>query len=366
MDILKDLIHIKSESGSEQEIQNYILDFLTSRGLKPVLVKGNVSLLIEGDKSDKCLIFNAHVDTVSYGSIPLWNKNPYSGYEFDGKIYGLGASDNKASVATLLLLAKELSVKKPDCNVIFMFTVGEEVDGHGTNDIVKWLSSKHLKQYKSMSAIVCEPTSLATAGLAHKGNLFLKITTVGKSGHGSVPINLKDHAVIKMYKVVESLQKLNTIWSNKYKNKILGSPTIGIATSISAGNLATPNKFPDMCTATFDVRTVPAMHQVALSQIKKVVAKLGKVEYLFPPVGCAYTDPHSDIAKIFKNVVKVNLVAFSGSSDMPFFTQKGIPTVIFGPGEASQMHKPNEYCYAYKVEKCVTIFKKVIQEFARI
>ncbi len=366
MEILKKLIQIKSITGGEKGVKDYILNLLVSCGLTPIVFKGNIILVIKGENQQKCLMFNAHIDTVSCGNISLWNKDPYLGHESSGKMYGLGASDNKASVASLLILAKQFSVKTPDCDVVLTFTINEEVDGSGTNDTVNYLSSKHLKVYKKISAIVCEPTGLIEIGIAHKGNIFLKITTMGKSGHGSIPIKTEDHSVIKMYKVIQNIEKLSQDWVGKYYDNILGIPTIGLATSISAGQSDTPNKFPDKCTATFDIRTVPKMHDYAFKQVKKAVGLLGKVEYLFPPVPFAYTNPTSEIVKVFKQASKAKIVAFSGSSDMPFFTQKDIPTVIFGPGEASQMHKPNEFCYVSKIDECVLIFKKVIQEFARI
>lgn len=366
MEILKKLIQIKSVTGEEGEIQKFILNLLTSYGHKPLEIKGNIYVLIKGVSDKKCLIFNSHVDTVAPGDIKLWNDNPWSGTVKNGKIYGLGASDNKASVTVLLQLGKEFANKKPECDIILTFTVGEEVDGHGTRDLVDFLVARELKKYKEISAVVCEPTNLDCIGLAHKGNMFLKITTLGASGHGSKPIDLTDHSVIKMYKVIDKLKKLSKKWKKTYKNTILGVPTIGLATSIRAGDELTPNKFSDSCSATFDIRTIPEMHNLALKQIKKSVGALGKVDFLYPPVAFGYTDKSSKIAKVFKSVTKLKFVAFPGSTDMPFFTQKGIPTVIFGPGEVDQMHKANEYCYLSKIEKCTEIFLFFIREYKAI
>ncbi len=361
--MLKELININSTTGSEAEIQKYILNLLTSFDLKPLQIKGNIAVIIKGVNTKNCLIFNAHIDTVNPGDIGLWKNDPFSGFEEGKKVYGVGASDNKSSVTVLLLLAQKFSNQKPDCDIIATFTVGEEVDGHGASETVKYLSSRYLKKYKNISAIVCEPTGLKNIGLAHKGNLFLKVTTKGKSGHGSEPISNTDHSVIKMYEVTRNLGKLSNKWKREYKNVILGFPTIGLVTSILSGSEAVPNKFPDSCSATFDIRTTPEMHNLAFKEIKKAIGKIGKVEYLYPPVSYGFTNKDSKISKVFQEVTKLKLVVFSGSSDMPFFTQIGIPTLIFGPGEASQMHKANEYCYSYKIDKCLDIFMRVIKGY---
>lgn len=364
--MLNKLIKISSITGNEQEIQKYVSNLLTTFDFKPLEFKGNVLVVIKGSNRHNCLIFNSHVDTVTPGNVELWRSNPFEPLEKGGRVYGLGASDNKSSVAALLMLAKKLSVEKPACDVILTFTIGEEADGHGTSDVVKLLTSKYLKVYKNISAIVCEPTGLKEISVAHKGNIFLSITTKGKTRHGSDPITHKEHSVFKMYEIVKKLEILSKKWAKGYKNKLLGVPTIGLVTSIGAGNLFTPNKFPDSCTASFDIRTVPEMHTIAFEEIGDLVGDLGVVKYLYPPVGFAYTNIDSDIVKIFKKELKVKITTFSGSSDAPFFTKQNIPTIIFGPGEASLMHKPNEYCYENKVMNCVVIFKKVIREFARI
>jgi acetylornithine deacetylase/succinyl-diaminopimelate desuccinylase family protein len=363
MEILKKLIQIDSVTGKEGEIQKIILNLLVSYGLRPLKIKGNLAVPIKGKNFENCLIFNAHVDTVNPGDIKLWDTDPFSALEKNGKTFGLGASDNKSSVAALLSLAKKFSKEKPNCDIFLTFTVGEENDGHGTGDTIKFLETKYIKKYKSVMAVVCEPTGLNYIGLAHKGNMFLKITTSGKSGHGSKPIKVSEHSVLKMFKVTKSLEKLGKNWKKKYKNQILGNPTIGLATSIVAGNENTPNKFSDFCSATFDIRTTPEMHEQTFKEIKKAVGKLGKVEYLYPAVSPGFTSKDSKIARVFKKVTKLKFTAFPGSTDMPFFTQKGIPTVIFGPGEMSQMHKANEYCYSGKIDKCVEIFLKIVKGY---
>lgn len=363
--MLTKLIQISSISVQEEEIQKYIADFLTSCGYKPFWIKGNVVLQIKGKNSQNCLIFNSHVDTVSPGDIKKWKYGPFEGKAIGDKIYGLGASDEKAAVATLLGLAKFYSCKEPECDIWLTFVIGEEVDGHGTEDFLNWFMSKYYKIYKNISGILGEPTGLGSIETAHKGNIFLKITTFGKSGHGSEQHKESDHAVLSMFKVVIKLNNLNKEWKSKYKDKTLGFPSIAPATSIAAGDISVPNKYPDSCTATFDTRTVPMMHGRALKEIVGSIKMIKdtKVELLYPPVGCGYTSTKSAIAKTFKKVVRKPFSVSKASNDMCFFTEKGIPAVVFGPGEAGVIHKPNEYCYPAKINKCVEIFKEVIKGY---
>ncbi len=362
MEILKKLIQINSVSGQEQEIQIYIKNFLHSLGLIPIVYGGNIFVQIKGQDGDKCLIFNAHTDTVASGETVSWLKHPTNAYEHDGKIYGLGSSDNKASVAALLNLCRFFSKEKPECDLIFTFTIKEEVDGSGTKNLVAKFGGSWLKNHKIISAIVMEPTASEYFCTGHTGNMFLKVTTRGKSGHGSVPISTNEHAVLKMYKVIKKLLKLGEKWGLEYVDLKIGKPTIAVATSVKAGDLTSPNKFPDKCEATFDVRTTPKMHKMSFKMLSESIKGLGDLEYVTEPVEGASTDINSKIVQLFLNQ-KIKIKKFKGSSDLPFFTNIGIPGIIFGPGEPQTMHKPNEYCKIKNIKKAESILKQIIVRF---
>jgi acetylornithine deacetylase/succinyl-diaminopimelate desuccinylase-like protein len=327
------------------------------------LVSSNVVVKIEG-KSKKGLIFNAHVDTVPAGDTNLWKYGPYSGRIVDDKIYGLGASDEKSAIFILLNLAEQFVRFEPECDIWLTFVVNEEIDGSGTGDFTDWFCEKEKRRYQKVAAVLGEPTGLCKIEIAHKGNIFLKVTARGQSGHGSEPQKIKRHAVYEMMKVAGTLEKLNQRWSESYKNSLLGKPSVGVLTSISAGTNSSPNKFPESCVATFDIRTIPEMHDIALRDIRKIL-KDYNIKCVYSPVAFGFTDPESEIVKVFKNISKAEIGTSSGSNDMCFFTRAGIPALVFGPGEKKSIHKPNEYCLLSKIEKCTDIYKKAISEYAK-
>src|SRR3989344_8001051 len=55
-------------------------------------------------KGKPSLLFAAHLDTVPVSD--GWNTYPFKMTEKDGKLYGLGVSDNKGPLACLIVLAK--------------------------------------------------------------------------------------------------------------------------------------------------------------------------------------------------------------------------------------------------------------------
>src|SRR3989344_5985349 len=262
MKLVRELIQFDSRTGHERKIQDFIESYFLSYNLTVYKTKGNLLAKIDGKDSNRAFIFNAHVDTVSPGNLSLWHHDPFSGKVIGDKMYGLGASDEKAGVASVMLLAKHFSKTIPACDMWFMFVVNEEIDGSGTQNSLRYLISKQkiVSQYRDIAGILVEPTCLKEVEMGHKGNAFILLTVFGDSGHGSRPDKLKTNAVVVMSEIIQKFKKLNAISDKKYIDPVLGIPTIGIGTSIRAGDKSTPNKFPDTCELTLDIRTIPAMH----------------------------------------------------------------------------------------------------------
>ena len=364
--ILQKLISIKSFSRQEDDIQKFIFKFIKSYNLKPLFVGKNVVVKIKGKDTKSCLIFNSHVDTVSAGNLALWQTSPFSGFINGGEIYGLGSSDEKASVAVSLKLIEMFSGKVPDCDLWITFVANEEVDGSGTKEFIKWFGKNHKNEYQNIAGILGEPTKLEKTEIGHKGNLFIKAIAIGDSGHGSEPQKIKKHAIKLIYKFINKLDSEANLWKMKYKNEFLGIPTISL-TAITGGDVSSPNKFADTCLAVFDIRTTPEVHEKAFGLISKIAKDMNqaiKIEFLYSPASYGFTNADEKIVKIVKKVTNTNLFASFGSNDMCFFTEVGIPAIVFGPGEPSCIHKPNEYCEIENLDKCVVFYKEIIKEYS--
>lgn len=361
--VIVNLVQIPSVSGNEKMIQKFIEKYLKSMSCVPICVGENLILSIEGHDRTKALIFNTHVDTVHPGESSLWNHHSLSAKIIGDKVYGLGASDEKAAVAACLGLIASLHTKKPACDVWFMFVVREELDGSGTQEAMKWFVKNYKNQYQSISGILGEPTDLTKLEIGHKGNVFLKLTTYGDSGHGSQPQEIKKHAIMEMYKVAKRLDILGKAWKDRYADQSLGKPTIGLLTSIAGGQTSSPNKFPDSCSATFDIRTTPLLHMRALDEVKKAVGRGVLVELIYEPVLWGKTAKEAEIMSIVKSVSGAKITVSETSNDLCFFSAAKIPAVVFGPGTKAAIHKPNEYCLLANIQKCLEIYMKIIDSY---
>lgn len=168
--LLKDLVGIKSYSGEEVEVKDYIKGWLEERQVAVVAQAGNLVVHLEGRDKTRAFIFNSHMDTVSAGDLP-WKYGPWTPTTEDDRIVGLGASDMKSGLTASLLLAEKISHSGvPPVDMWFTYVVNEEVDGAGTKSFVDWFKDEgHLRRYTDMAAIFTEPTGFSELEHGHKG-----------------------------------------------------------------------------------------------------------------------------------------------------------------------------------------------------
>jgi succinyl-diaminopimelate desuccinylase len=361
---LSELIAIPSVSGHETAIIAHIAGRLAKMGYAPDRVGGNLVLTIPGRRRDRAVVLNSHVDTVPAGNPADWHHDPCAAAVSGGKVYGLGASDEKAAVAVLLQLAKRYAADPPPCDVILMFVVNEEVDGSGSREAVGWFSAQRAARYDAIGAVLGEPTGLSRIEIAHRGNVFVRLTTTGDAGHGSRPQAVKVHAVKRMLDAVARIELMADSWKTRYADPVLGVPTVGVLTSIAAGRPDSPNVFPSSCTATCDVRTVPAMHSSVIQLIRQSVGSIATVEMIGADAPPGYTDPSAPIVRAAVEATAGSVTVADYSTDLTFFTRAGIPGVILGPGERSAMHAPDEYCPVGPLDACPGVYESIVAVFS--
>ena len=372
--LLEKLIAIKSYSGEEKELRDFIASWLKGNKIKNFVQGDNLVVHLKGKNSLAAFIFNSHMDTVSAGDTKSWETNPWKATREGNRMVGLGTSDMKAGLAASLLTCAAFSKSVPPIDLWFTYVVREEQDGSGSLDFAKWFKKEgYVKKYKRIGGIFSEPTGLSEIEHGHRGNIFLWARTRGDSGHASRPKDIAIHSVKKMVKFADTLEKEIDKWAKEYRSNVFDPPSVGVFTSINAGVIAgkdsivveSPNKFPASCSASFDIRTVPGFHEIALSRVKALAKKMEvEVGLLFPIAPCGFTDPKDNLVRVVKKLVgKVKLTVSQGSADMGFLSDIGVKAMIFGPGEKRQSHMVNEYCYPDQVEKAVVLYKQIVENW---
>ncbi len=351
LQILADLIAIKSVNENEIEVANYLKDLFAEYGIESKIVpvtKTRVNLVAEIGSGSPVIGISGHMDVVSAGDESEWRSDPFVMTERNGNLYGRGTNDMKAGLVNLALTMIELKANNELKNgtVRFMATTGEEVGGAG---------SKKLYEEGYMDDVdylwVAEP-SPETIIYSHKGSLNFRITSLGEAAHSSMPHHGYNAINPIMKYLLELDEKLN---NDPRSNEVLGKLVMS-TTILNAGNQV--NSIPEKAVAEINVRTIAEFdNDEVIALFKETAEKYNqegskievKVTMSLPSV---FTTGKSDMVELTKELGKKHLnldIKVEGSpgvtdaSNLLRGKDASFPFMMYGPGETKMAHKTDEY-----------------------
>lgn len=372
IDLLRDLVRARSVNppGDEQAVVDLLAGRAEAWGLHPRLVdvqpgRPNLLLDLPGAGERPSVMLSGHSDTVPPGEA-TWDHGPFSGDLVDGDIWGRGTTDMKSGVAAMLAAIAALRRRgwRPKGGVRLAITVGEEVDCCG---------AAHLRDTGGLDGvgwiIIGEPTNLDVVA-AHRGAIWLQIIARGKTAHGSMP-HLGVNAITH---VMELLRWLGERWPKVpyTPHSLLAPPTMNVGTI--AGGVKT-NVVPDYCVATVDLRTLPGQDSTAIirdlrdlaAELESTVPDL-KLELTvannMPPVETPIEHPLVQAMASAVADVTGTRPAIRGATyytDGGMWVDRGIPMVIFGPGDDNLAHQPNERVPTHQVVQATRGYIAVLE-----
>ena len=353
VDLTIQLVQTPTENppGNEKGAAQFLKSILPKMGFKVKILlspkrRWNIVAEKRWGKGGRTLIFNGHLDVVPAGDPSQWKYPPFQGKLCKGRIYGRGASDMKSGIASFihaLSMIDRSEISLHQGAVILHLVSDEESHGHQGMD---FLTQKGGIQ--GDAALVGEPTDLHPV-IAHKGALWLRISTFGKSAHSAKP-HLGVNAIEKMIKLMDRLNSL-TLGG---EHPLLGKPTLSIGT-IQGGTKI--NVVPDRCEIEVDRRMLPGeKKKEVLGEMKEILDSLQSQDSLFQYrmeeidyAEPSEVDPEEEIVRVGVEAIqevlgkKPPLRAFSGFTDSRFYiNQCHIPTLVFGPGDTNQIHTTDE------------------------
>ncbi len=363
VDFTQKLIKLDSVNppGNEAPVAKLTGDLLTAYDFAVDYIPyGDNRLHLVAEKgchsNSPAVIFTGHFDTVPLG-VKAWTVDPLGGEVTDGKIFGRGSSDMKGGIAAMALAAiQAFESGNPACGVRLVFTAGEETGCQGAKHLV----NEYKKFGKVFGIVVGEPTSNIPA-VGHKGGLYLKVTTTGKTAHSSMP-HLGENAI---YKAARAILKTEKFDFRDDKDQLLGFSTLNVGRMQGGINL---NSVPDYAEFTIDARTTTNInHTELLSTLKNELGAEADIEVLvdLPAVSSPENSPF--VQAVYKACgISAGTEGFPKS--LPYLTDGavlqpafgGIPTVILGPGQPELAHQTDEYCLVENLERAVEIYKNII------
>ena len=326
---------VASGSG-EAAIAAFVAEWLGKAGLEvkvvePVPGRPSVVGILWGSGDGRSLMLNAHMDTVGAGGM----SDPFSPRVTDGRVYGRGAYDMKASLAAIMLTARHARNMKLRGDLIITAVADEEVASLGTVAV--------LESYGADFGIVTEPTELRLC-LAHKGFAWLEVETVGVAAHGS-RADLGKDAIAAMGPVLTRLQGLENSLRARPRHPLLGTGSIHASLIDGGQEMST---YPSRCVLKIERRTVPGEDISGEIEGARVFLERPASEVAHGhPLALALAQAAGDPV----------IIGVSYWMDMALLNAAGIPCVAYGPTGAGE-HADVEWVDIASVEKCVEVYLK--------
>ncbi|MDW8145364.1 MAG: ArgE/DapE family deacylase [Roseiflexaceae bacterium] len=307
------------------------------------------------------LIFNGHVDVVPAGDELLWRFPPWQATIADGFVYGRGALDMKGGLACAIFAAKAIcdAGVRLKGRLLIQSVIGEEDGGCGTLATVR-------RGYTGDGAIVVEPTELRIAP-AQAGALNFRLTVPGAAAHGCVREDGVS-AIEKFFPIYQALMDLEAARnaaarlrddpiSRLYRRYTLpyalciGVVRAGAWASTVAETLVAEGRYG--VAVGEDLEAARRMLEEAVARAAQSDPWLQEhpplVEWWggqFAPASTPIDHPLvQTAAAAFADITGAPAV-FEGmpyGADMRLLVNEGrTPTILFGPGDVRDAHRPNE------------------------
>lgn len=348
--------------GNEGDIAQFAGNFLSDNGFS---VKyhdfghNRLHLIAEKGLSSKPpIVLSGHFDTVPLGN-KKWEMDPFGNDVSGGKLWGRGSSDMKGGLAAMMLASVEaFSVVPPEGGIRLIFTAGEELGCQGISELAK----DDLLPGEASAVIVGEPTGNLPA-TGHKGAVYLHAVASGKTAHSSMP-EMGDNAIYKAVRAISGIMKFDF---EAEKDELLGFPTLNVGRINGGMNI---NSVPDHAEFTIDIRTTTKVDHKKI--ISRIIAIAGNEVVLEKSVDLkpVFTSENDPFVHIVYDVCGID--KSSAPLALPYLTDGAIlqmvynsPVVILGPGEPSQAHQTDEYCFIDKLRQSVIIYRDIILKWSR-
>jgi acetylornithine deacetylase/succinyl-diaminopimelate desuccinylase-like protein len=294
---------------------------------------------------------DVHMDTVG---VEQMKGDPFGGELRDGRVYGRGAVDTKASLAVALALLEALqrSGGTPEPSLLIAATVDEEDLARGAPAFAAWVRQRGLALDQLM---VAEPTHCRPV-YGHKGVVRLAFDIAGEPAHSSQP-QLGKNAITAAAHLALALDTEQQRLAAAPAATPLGAPSLAV-TLIGGGRGL--NVVPDACSLSIDRRVV------ADERADVVVAQLSDLARRACPLPLAV-----------RQILSVD--AFLQAPDTPWLRQladwSGQPLsiapygtnawaydglagecVVLGPGSIDQAHGVEEWVEVAELSRLAAIY----------
>ncbi|MEX2570300.1 MAG: succinyl-diaminopimelate desuccinylase [Gemmatimonadota bacterium] len=333
-----ELCEIPSETGDEARIASHVEEFCRMHAGVPNVHRTGNSVVCEpdpgaeGDTRPRIALVG-HLDTVRCA------ESQPTGIRGD-RVYGCGATDMKAGVATMMSLLERWRSLTAGARPVWIFYDKEE-GPNDENGLEPVLESGIVPPLDL--ALVLEPTDRSLQ-MGCMGTTHATVTVHGKRAHSARPW-FGENA---LYKAARLLERFAHLERRPVRFGELTFYEVMVVTAAWTENSA--NVVPDRAMLNVNVRFAPGRSAAeAEAELREFVGEAGSVTIRdVAPSGAVYLE--HPLLDLWRERRSLPVAPKQAWTDVARFTARGIPAVNFGPGETEQAHQAGEWCSIESLE----------------
>jgi acetylornithine deacetylase len=329
--LLSDLVAIPSLSGDEDEIAGFLTETACAWGLGVERDDAGIVIEVSGRSPGPTLVLATHIDTVPPGE--GWTRDPNAPEIEDGRLYGRGSGDAKASVAAMVLAARDLAARGGPAvgRLLVLLGLSEETRETTMPRLVQRVESASGAPIDA--AIVGEPTNLDLA-IAQRGLLRLDLVAEGEQRHaGRADAGPYVNAIEVLARDILALDGL----ARGRPHALLGEVTI-TPTMLEAG--VGRNVTPPVARAALDVRSTPEWAHAELIELVRGTVR-SRVEVVSERLVPCETPERSRILEAAR-LARPGAREYGSPTSCDWVFLRHADAIKCGPGTSARSHTPDE------------------------
>jgi acetylornithine deacetylase len=373
IDILRTLIGFDTTSrNSNLELIHWAQAYLSERGVQSELQfdgsgeKANLWATI-GPADTPGIMLSGHSDVVPVDGQD-WATEPFEMVQKDDLLFGRGVADMKGFIAICLSHVDDFLAADMKTPIHIAMSYDEEVGCLGGRQLAEMLSGL---ETKPRLCVVGEPTMMGVV-IGHKGKSSWRVKVRGFECHSSLThqgVNAVEYAA----ELITSIRKLGHAKRDGGPfDEAFDPPYTTVHTGVVNGGTAL-NIVPKDCEFLFEFRNLPAddtqeMFAIVEARAAELTAEMQKIQ---PDTGIEFeriswfaglgTEEDAEVVTLTKSFAQSNNTAkVSFGTEAGHYHHAGVPTIVCGPGDIEQAHKPDEFISLDQVAKCEQFFGRLI------
>lgn len=318
------------------------------------------------------VVLSGHTDVVPVDG-QAWDSDPFKPQVRDGRLYGRGTCDMKGFIGAALALVPEMQAAQLAKPIHLALSFDEEIGCAGAPYMIADLLRRGVKPE---GCIVGEPTSMRPI-VAHKGINAYRCCVRGHAAHSSLTpkgLNAIEYAARLICHIRDLADEMRR--DGPFDEDYDVPFTTAQTSTIEGGNAI--NTVPAECRFGFEFRNLPTLdpeavfarieryaHETLLPQMRRehpnAAIEFTKIAAA-PGLDASEQAAVTALVRALTANRETRKVAYGTEAGL--FARAGVPSIVCGPGDIEQAHKPNEYLALSQLAACEAFLRKFIRSMS--